>query len=65
MKIKDVRAVRITFPDDPNRTKSTRSHYSEAESEGAVTPMSRYPEYKPHRKLWAPSWERAGVVCDE
>ena len=62
MKIKDIRAVPITFPDKPHRTKPTRPWYGDAESEGAVTPMSRYPQYKAHRRLWAPSWEEQ-VAC--
>lgn len=62
MKIKEIRAVSIRFHEKPDKTKPTRPSWLQAESERAVTPMSRYPQYKAHRRLWAPSWDEQ-VAC--
>jgi L-rhamnonate dehydratase len=54
MKITDVSAVRVRFPEvEPARAGRSASWARDAE---VANPMSRYAAYKRHRSLWLPKW---------
>jgi L-rhamnonate dehydratase len=54
MKIVDVRAVSVAFPQRTPATPARRTSWaSQAE---VANPMSHYPKYKPNRGLWVPQW---------
>lgn len=59
MKIKQVEAVRVRFPERAAGTAPRRASWAhEAE---VANPMSGYPSVKRHRSLWLPKWE--AVFC--
>ena len=49
MKIKEIRAAAVRFPDVPSSSMARRPAW--AEDAEVANPMSRYPKYKPHRNL--------------
>jgi L-rhamnonate dehydratase len=55
MKIKEIRAMRLTLPPREFKTTPRRQPWSfDAE---VANPMSRYPKVKANRNLWLPQWE--------
>jgi L-rhamnonate dehydratase len=55
VKIKEIRAMRLTIPPREFKTAPRRQPWSfDAE---VANPMSRYPKVKAHRNLWLPKWE--------
>lgn len=58
MKIKDVRAVRLTLPQPEMKTPPRRPGW--AQEAEVANPMSRFPDLKRHRSLWLPKWEMVG-----
>ena len=60
MKIKEIRAMRLSPPASPKpKTKPRRQSWA-ADAEVA-NPMSKYPKYKRHRSSWMPKWESVYV----
>ncbi len=59
MKIKEIRAAAVSFPEAPGKTRPRRSAW--ADGAEVANPMSRYPKYKPLRRLWMPRWQQ--VAC--
>ncbi len=56
MKIADIRAVRVTQPQQPPKTPPRRTSW--AQEAEVANPMSRFPKVKRHRGLWLPKgWE--------
>lgn len=55
MKIVGVQAVRVKLPMPSPSAPPRRPSW--AEMAEVANPMSRYPRFKPHRKLWLPRWE--------
>ena len=55
MKIKEIRAMRLTVPPREYKTAPRRQPWS-SDAEVA-NPMSRYPKVKANRNLWLPRWE--------
>ena len=59
VKIKSIEVLRLNMPRHEPRTLPRQAPWSD-EAEVA-NPMSRFPEYKRHRKLWLPRWESVWV----
>lgn len=62
MRIKEIRAAVVSMPRRQFKTRSRRPVWDE-EAEVA-NPMSRYPRFKAHRKLWTPKWEQVACVVE-
>ena len=60
MKIKSIEAFTITVPPKPMKTQPRRSSWVDGAE--VANPMSRFPEYKPHRSLWTTKWQRVACV---
>ena len=61
MKITEIRAVRVTQPQQPPKTEPRRPSW--AQEAEVANPMSRFPKVKRHRSLWLPKkWEE--VWCE-
>ncbi|RPJ50397.1 MAG: hypothetical protein EHM21_05070, partial [Chloroflexi bacterium] len=59
MKIKEIRVVKVDFPQRELTTPARRESWgSQAE---VANPMSRYPHVKRHRSLWMPKFDGAYV----
>lgn len=57
MKITEVKAVRVKFPEPKKKTEPRRESW--AVTDEVANPMSRYPNVKRHRSLWLPkTWEQ-------
>ena len=56
MKIKDIRAVAVSLP--PPQT--TEPRVPKVPTEGFISPMERYPEFK--KRDWGSSWTRTACV---
>lgn len=57
MKITEVRAVRVNFPERRSGTPPRRDSWGKTDE--VANPMSRYPDVKRHRSLWLPkTWEQ-------
>ncbi|MEM3692487.1 MAG: enolase C-terminal domain-like protein [Candidatus Bathyarchaeia archaeon] len=55
MKIKEIRAMRLEMPQkDGPRLKPRRPSW--VEDAEVANPMSKYPRFKRHRRLWLPKW---------
>ncbi len=59
MKIKSIRAMKLTVP--PSEARTAPRRLSWANDAEVANPMSRYPKVKAHRSMWLPKWE--GVWC--
>src|SRR5690242_15064743 len=59
MKIKDIRVVRVHFPERKPTTPARRGSWGA--SDEVANPMSRYPHVKAHRGLWSPKFDGAYV----
>ncbi len=60
MKIKEIKAAAIKLPEPRARTKPRRPSW--AENAEVANPVSRYPKYKPLRRLWRPPWQQVACV---
>jgi L-rhamnonate dehydratase len=60
MKIKEIKAAAIRLPEPARKTKPRRPSW--AEGAEVANPMSRYPKYKPLRRLWMPHWEQVACI---
>lgn len=58
MKIKSVQAMRLKTP---SRSPAQGRRPPWTEDAEVANPMSKFPEYKRHRRLWLPSWEGVWV----
>ena len=57
MKITEVKAVRVKFPERQGGTQPRRDSWGQTDE--VANPMSRYPHVKQHRSLWLPKmWEQ-------
>jgi len=57
MKITDVQAVRVKFPERTGGTPPRRDSWGKTDE--VANPMSRYPHVKRHRSMWLPkTWEQ-------
>ena len=57
MKITEVQAVRVNFPERQGGTPPIRDSWGKTDE--VANPMSRYPHVKQHRSLWLPkTWEQ-------
>lgn len=54
MNITEVRAMRLNLP--PSERAPTPRRPGWWQQAEVANPMSRYPQYKPHRSLWLPTW---------
>jgi L-rhamnonate dehydratase len=59
MKIKEIRVVRVNFPERKLKTAARRESWGVTDE--VANPMSRYPHVKRHRSLWLPKFEGAYV----
>ncbi len=59
MKIKEIRAAAVSFPEAPGKRRPRRPAW--ADGAEVANPMSRYLKYKPLRRLWMPRWQQ--VAC--
>jgi len=59
MKIKEIRAVPVSFDTDAVTNVKERRPAWDGE---VANPMSRYPRYKSLRRLWTPSWGALACV---
>ncbi len=55
MKITAIDALRLNRPAHDLSTTPTREPWEPRDE--VANPMSRYPRFKPHRRLWRPQWE--------
>ena len=60
MKIKEIVAFPVSFPQRAPDARALRPSWSE--SAEVANPMSRYPRYKRMRRLWTPSWPPLACV---
>ena len=56
MKIKSIETFKLNLPEQKRTSQPTRESWWV--NDEVANPMSRYPRYKPHRKLWRPKWEQ-------
>ena len=54
MEIKAIEVMRLTAPERETKTAPRRPSW--AEDAEVANPMSRFPEFKQHRRLWLPQW---------
>ena len=59
MKIKEIRVVRVNFPERKLKTAARREGWGATDE--VANPMSRYPHIKRHRSMWLPKFEGAYV----
>jgi L-rhamnonate dehydratase len=59
MKIKEIRTVRVRFPERPLKTPARRPSWGATDE--VANPMSRYPHVKRNRGLWMPKFAGAYV----
>jgi L-rhamnonate dehydratase len=55
MKITSIQAMRLNVP--PHETKTPPRREPWEVSAEVANPMSRFPRFKRHRRLWRPTWE--------
>lgn len=60
MKIRDIKAIPVRFPERPTTTQPRRPSWSEGAE--VANPMSRYPKYKALRNSWRPPWEQLACI---
>lgn len=60
MKIKEIRAFPVIFPNSVTTAQERRPSWSEYAE--VANPISRYPKHKPLRSLWTPNWEQLACV---
>ena len=60
MKIKEIRAASIRFPEIATASRPRRPSW--AEGAEVANPMSRYPKFKALRSSWRPPWEQTACV---
>ena len=60
MKIKEIKAAIVKFPERPTTTKPRRPAWVEGAE--VANPMSRYPKFKALRGSWRPPWEQVACI---
>jgi L-rhamnonate dehydratase len=60
VKIREIKAIPVRFPETQSTTKPRRPSW--AQGAEVANPMSRYPKYKALRSSWRPPWEQVACV---